>query len=204
MEEYEGAGAGRVRVEFVDPLQAPVLEEGANQCYNNQPVPFQSTSKYQASVTNSYFDIVVQYGDEFETLCYGDLIEIKAGNGGDIDVDLRNPEYDISRAIRKVLYAYRSGGDLFANLPAPVTLEAYVSPEAELPEPLPQLRRDLEALISELKAEGGGKFTAELRDPAAEGGALRSEEHTSELQSLMRISYAVFCLKKKNKEHETR
>src|SRR3546814_3148563 len=30
------------------------------------------------------------------------------------------------------------------------------------------------------------------------GGAQRSEEHTSELQSLMRISYAVFCLKKKN------
>src|SRR3546814_9534586 len=29
-------------------------------------------------------------------------------------------------------------------------------------------------------------------------GTLRSEEHTSELQSLMRISYAVFCLKKKN------
>src|SRR3546814_1653427 len=29
-------------------------------------------------------------------------------------------------------------------------------------------------------------------------GELRSEEHTSELQSLMRISYAVFCLKKKN------
>src|SRR3546814_6871169 len=29
--------------------------------------------------------------------------------------------------------------------------------------------------------------------------ACRSEEHTSELQSLMRISYAVFCLKKKNK-----
>src|SRR3546814_5149804 len=30
----------------------------------------------------------------------------------------------------------------------------------------------------------------------------RSEEHTSELQSLMRISYAVFCLKKKTKTHE--
>src|SRR3546814_1137372 len=30
---------------------------------------------------------------------------------------------------------------------------------------------------------------------------LRSEEHTSELQSLMRISYAVFCLKKKNRQH---
>src|SRR3546814_17849019 len=31
---------------------------------------------------------------------------------------------------------------------------------------------------------------------------VRSEEHTSELQSLMRISYAVFCLKKKTKQHE--
>src|SRR3546814_1349254 len=31
---------------------------------------------------------------------------------------------------------------------------------------------------------------------------LRSEEHTSELQSLMRISYAVFCLKKKKKKHD--
>src|SRR3546814_2911850 len=31
----------------------------------------------------------------------------------------------------------------------------------------------------------------------------RSEEHTSELQSLMRISYAVFCLKKKNNKHTT-
>src|SRR3546814_5917823 len=33
-------------------------------------------------------------------------------------------------------------------------------------------------------------------------GEIRSEEHTSELQSLMRISYAVFCLKKKNHKHK--
>src|SRR3546814_1806440 len=33
-------------------------------------------------------------------------------------------------------------------------------------------------------------------------GPFRSEEHTSELQSLMRISYAVFCLKQKNKKKE--
>src|SRR3546814_3642800 len=36
-----------------------------------------------------------------------------------------------------------------------------------------------------------------VRDHAAFDELLRSEEHTSELQSLMRISYAVFCLKKK-------
>src|SRR3546814_10869367 len=33
--------------------------------------------------------------------------------------------------------------------------------------------------------------------------ALRSEEHTSELQSLMRISYAVFCLNKKNHKYQS-
>src|SRR3546814_8515000 len=34
-----------------------------------------------------------------------------------------------------------------------------------------------------------------------DAGNVRSEEHTSELQSLMRISYAVFCLKKKKNKH---
>src|SRR3546814_4863073 len=38
-------------------------------------------------------------------------------------------------------------------------------------------------------------------DDLGEHVRLRSEEHTSELQSLMRISYAVFCLKKKNKKN---
>src|SRR3546814_9379384 len=41
---------------------------------------------------------------------------------------------------------------------------------------------------------------AHMNDTAA----LRSEEHTSELQSLMRISYAVFCLQKKNNKHPNR
>src|SRR3546814_992932 len=43
----------------------------------------------------------------------------------------------------------------------------------------------------------GGYFASERT--ARDGAESRSEEHTSELQSLMRISYAVFCLKKKTK-----
>src|SRR3546814_4386323 len=41
-------------------------------------------------------------------------------------------------------------------------------------------------------------ITCNLVAPGAVDTEFRSEEHTSELQSLMRISYAVFCLKKKN------
>src|SRR3546814_5644180 len=40
-----------------------------------------------------------------------------------------------------------------------------------------------------------------LSQSTAPSGNMRSEEHTSELQSLMRISYAVFCLQKKNKQN---
>src|SRR3546814_17657834 len=46
------------------------------------------------------------------------------------------------------------------------------------------------------KISGWGRF-ARVPSPSA-----RSEEHTSELQSLMRISYAVFCLKKKKKQNK--
>src|SRR3546814_7022046 len=42
----------------------------------------------------------------------------------------------------------------------------------------------------------------ESRIPERSGSQGRSEEHTSELQSLMRISYAVFCLKKKTKTQQ--
>src|SRR3546814_2806894 len=50
-----------------------------------------------------------------------------------------------------------------------------------------------------VKADGGLDLE---RLVAAKDGGGRSEEHTSELQSLMRISYAVFCLKKKNKKRQ--
>src|SRR3546814_1805432 len=42
--------------------------------------------------------------------------------------------------------------------------------------------------------------SVDLPEPEGPSSATRSEEHTSELQSLMRISYAVFCLKKKKKQ----
>src|SRR3546814_2848667 len=48
---------------------------------------------------------------------------------------------------------------------------------------------------------GRGNRVARIVQPAQTGQ--RSEEHTSELQSLMRISYAVFCLKKKTSTHKT-
>src|SRR3546814_6045103 len=50
------------------------------------------------------------------------------------------------------------------------------------------------------RAEHSDLMILLARTTPREEAASRSEEHTSELQSLMRISYAVFCLKKKNKQ----
>src|SRR3546814_4647152 len=74
----------------------------------------------------------------------------------------------------------------------------YIIGTAAGPHPYPELVRDFQSVIGiETRAQ---IMEQESRLPdmliACVGGG-RSEEHTSELQSLMRISYAVFCLKKK-------
>src|SRR3546814_9707840 len=67
-----------------------------------------------------------------------------------------------------------------------------------------RLSRTRTALSVGLRAQSRGCGSM-ARDRGGGGcRARRSEEHTSELQSLMRSSYAVFCLKKKNKAISTR
>src|SRR3546814_9986153 len=57
------------------------------------------------------------------------------------------------------------------------------------------LQRHFAFLVSETEFDA---IFGRIRDQGLSYWADRSEEHTSELQSLMRISYAVFCLKKQN------
>src|SRR3546814_8656697 len=66
------------------------------------------------------------------------------------------------------------------------------------------LRAQLEAIRSSRWFDAAWYLDAypDVRDAGMDpAGHYRSEEHTSELQSLMRISYAVFCLKTKQKIH---
>src|SRR3546814_4600411 len=68
------------------------------------------------------------------------------------------------------------------------------------------LRFEEGAVAMILVERGARRLVLDRHQPAArrrrEHGEIRSEEHTSELQSLMRISYAVFCLKKKNNKKQ--
>jgi ABC-2 type transport system permease protein len=172
LKEYAVAGEGRVRVEFIDPAEEPELEQEAGQKYGIRPVPFQFASKYQSSVVNSYFNVLIQYGDEFETLGFRDLIEIKSRGESDLNVDLRNPEYDITRAVKKVLYAYQGSGALFDTISHQVTFKGYISPDDRLPKQLVDMRKELDVLLEDLKEKSGGKLVADIQDPDKDGGAL--------------------------------
>ena len=175
LEEYVVAGHGRVRLEFVDPAEDPEIEREAAERFGVRPVAFQTASKYQTALVNAYFDIVVQYGDEYEHLGYRDLIEIKVTSETDLEVRLRNPEYDVTRAIRKVVQAWRGGGDVFAELPGPVTLHLYLSAPDRLPKALQEARAAFVAAGQALAARSGGKLKLDVVDPDAAGPELSSE-----------------------------
>src|SRR3546814_6932082 len=65
------------------------------------------------------------------------------------------------------------------------------------------LTDELTSIVIELPNVAGGDVDIATINTALIGiGSARSEEHTSELQSLMRNSYAVFCLKKKKKQKD--
>lgn len=173
--EYQTASGGRVRSEFIDPMEKPELEKEAGEKYGIKAVPFQVADKYQAGLVNSYFNILVSYGDKFEVLGFDTLIEVKQGGESKIDVQLRNPEYDITRAIKKVLQSYQSEADLFATIQQPVSFVAYLSSDKELPPPLLEFRGQLDSLLNELKKSGGDKFSFDYKNPGEGDGNLARE-----------------------------
>src|SRR3546814_7117384 len=71
-------------------------------------------------------------------------------------------------------------------------------------EPTPDRQHATKGGGEAVEALDGLRIEGPLISPPMDGDySRRSEEHTSELQSLMRISYAVFCLTKKNNKRHT-
>ncbi|MEH6633919.1 MAG: Gldg family protein [Halioglobus sp.] len=168
--EYEVAGRGNVNIEIIDPALEPELEREANERYGISATPFQVADRYQAALVNSYFNILVSYGNEHETLSFSDLIEVRTATNGDAEVLLRNPEYDITRAIKDVLYNYRMGGDLFEGLDEPVEFIGYVSGDALLPEQLLAYKDSIKAQLELASSHAGEKFSVRFIEPEARDG----------------------------------
>lgn len=170
MREYAVAGKGKVKVEFIDPAQNPELEQEANERFGIRATPFQVADRYQASLVNSYFNILVQYGSEHQSLGFNDLIEVRTTANAAADVMLRNPEYDITRAIKNVLYNYQMGGSLFERIDEPVEFIAYVSGDELLPETLLAYKNSIRAQLEAIVPRSNDKFSVRFIEPESRGG----------------------------------
>ena len=175
LQEYSVVGGNRVQVEFVDPVTNAELEDEANTKYGIRPVPFQVADRHQASLVNSYFDVLIHYGDEYEVLGFRDLIEVKATTESELAVQLRNPEYDITRAIKKVLAGFQGGGSIFDSIATEIAFTGYISSPERLPEGLETLRQPLTDALHSLENESGGIFSWSFVDPEDGDGSVALE-----------------------------
>lgn len=175
LEEYQVASKGHIRVEFVDPQKNAEMEQEANTRFNIKPMPFQIADRYQASIVSSYFNLLLQYGDEYKVLGFQDLIEVNARAESDVEVVLRNPEYDITRAIKTVLQSYQTAGNLFETVKQPLSFKAYVSNDERLPEQLVTLKAAVKSQVEKVKASAFGKLSVEFIEPEANDFAVAKQ-----------------------------
>ncbi len=175
LEEYRVVSGGRVQVEIVDPAKEPDKEAEAYQVYGISPTPFQVSGRYESSVINSYFDLLVRYGDQSEVLGFADLIEVEMRRDGTPEVRLRNLEYDLTSAVKKVVYGFQSLDAVLAALDAPVQMTIYATPNT-LPVYLSEALTTIEKVAADIQAEAQGKFQYATVDPDAPGSPVTRQE----------------------------
>jgi ABC-2 type transport system permease protein len=175
LREYEIAGRGKVTAEVVDPATNPAAETEATQTYGIQPSPFQIAGRYESSVINAYFDVLVRYGDQSQVINFRDLIEVQPQPDGTVQVHFRNLEYDLTRAIKKAASGFQSVDNLLASLPGPAKLTVFATKQS-LPDPLKTVPDTIAKVGQDLASKSGGKFSVEVVDPDAPGAAVTRQQ----------------------------
>jgi len=159
LEEYEVAADDNLTVEMIDPIDDPELEAEANQVYGIRPVPLQVADRTGQSILNVYFHILVRYGDQSEVLNFEDLISIER-YGNDIEVRLRNLEYDLTSSVKRVVQGFQSIDSVLASLNEPAHLTLYVTPDT-VPQALSEVPDTIEKVVTAITSETDGALVFE-------------------------------------------
>ena len=164
LSEYKTISGNNVSVKIIDPSKDEQLEFEARRSYGVDPTPISITERYESSVVNAYFDIVIVYGDQFERLGISDLVRIEKSADGEVETRLRNIEYDVTRSIKKVVAAFERGDAIYADLKDNISLTAYIT-EDNIP---PQLNETIAWTYNvgnQLVEESLGKVAFSVLDP---------------------------------------
>jgi ABC-2 type transport system permease protein len=161
LEEYRAmAPRRRLHVEIMDPGDNDRIEQEANDRFGVTSTPFRLASKYESGIVNAYFALVIKYGDQYVRYGFDDLIEVEPLPDGEVDVRLRNLEYDLTRAIKKVVYGFRGTTELFDRVGKPVHLIAVMTPD-RIPANFKDVPDALRKASKQLEEAGKGRFTYE-------------------------------------------
>ncbi len=166
LKEYQIAANGKVTADVVDPASDQAIEAEARQTYGIQPTPLQVSGRFEASVINAYFDILIRYGDQNVTLNFRDLIEATPNRDGTLDVHLRNLEYDLTRSIKKAVYGFQTIDTVLASMKDPVRLTLITTPKT-LPQELQAVPATIQKVAQDISQQSNGKLTFETVDPDA-------------------------------------
>ena len=163
--EYEIAGGGQVVVDFFDPTTDEELEQEIGEQYAIRSFPFGVTDRNSQAVVNSFFHVLIRYGDEYEVLSFQDLIEVKPDGESGLDVRLRSLEYDFTRTIKKVSQDFQSLESILAKLPGQATITAYITP-ALLPAEFTETATAMRVVSKRMADASGGKLVFAEMNPA--------------------------------------
>jgi ABC-2 type transport system permease protein len=164
--EYGLRSGGSVTVAFADPRDDEELEREINESYGIRSFPFRVADRHQQAVVNSYFGVLIRYGDEYATLGFQDLIDV-IQNGEDYEVRLRNLEYDLTRTIKRVSQDFQTMESVFGRLTPGTRLTAFMT-EATIPKVLEQMPERIRAVGSDLAKLSGGALSFEVVDPSGD------------------------------------
>src|SRR5262249_55786610 len=121
----------------------------------------------EKSVVNAYFTIAIEYGDHHAVIALDDLISVRQTDLGDIEVTLKNPEYQLTKTIKKTVAEFSSIDQLFASAPGKIQLTAYITPKT-LPENWKDGPAKLQKVVDEMTKQSGGKLAFTTVEPSGE------------------------------------
>jgi ABC-2 type transport system permease protein len=175
IKEYQIVSNGKVHGEFIDPTQNEEAEIEANQNYGIRPFPIQVPGRNETKIVNSYFNILIRYGDQHVVLDFQDLIEIHTSGLNQFEIKLRNLEYDLTRSIKKVVFGFQGVEELFATIGQPIEAKIIYSSQT-LPEKLVDVPRDMQAVYQDIANRSAGKFILEMIDLDAPDASMTLEQ----------------------------
>jgi len=167
LEEYKIAGGANVRVELIDPSDSDDAKREAKERFGIDPTPLRFATQTEKSVINAYFAIAIEYGDHHAVIGLDELIAVRAVDVGEIEISLKNPEYQLTKTIKKTVAEFSSIDAMFASAAGKVQLTAYITP-GTLPENWKDAPAKLKKAVDELSKQAGGKLAFTTVEPATD------------------------------------